>query len=355
VDARITITVKALRACVGTAARRGVPAGALLGPIDVDPALLDDADAHVPIELVFRAWTAAPVLANDPAFGLHAAETMRAMGAHVLDYVAAHCERPRDLFEAIIRYQRLLMSRATIHLTVVGDVATLSHPAEAIPLARPPHLDDFVVAQWVLLLAARHRPGIPLRRVLFMHARPDDVSEYTRVFKAPLEFGAEHDAIEFDATYLDEPLEQPDPTLVVMLRRHGDALLASSAVAEATPSYSAQLRRHLLGLPSSSVANIPVAARALGTSERSLQRQLRLEGTTFKDVLDGVRHELSLRYLREGRHAIGEVAFLTGFTEVSAFSRAFRRWTGDSPAAWRRAQRLAPTANGLAPAGKTVQ
>ncbi|MEZ4653285.1 MAG: helix-turn-helix transcriptional regulator [Candidatus Eisenbacteria bacterium] len=71
-------------------------------------------------------------------------------------------------------------------------------------------------------------------------------------------------------------------------------------------------------------------------SVRTLQRQLAAEGTTFRDLLDQLRHELAIRHLESSRHAIGEIAFLLGFAEVSTFHRAFKRWAGKSPSEYRR-------------------
>lgn len=349
--APISITVKALRVCVVAAARQGVPPEALLGPLGADPALLDDADAQVPFEWVHRVWTEAPRLTGDPVFGLHAAEITAPLHAHVIDYVAAHCRRPRDVFEAIERYQRLLMSRADLRLQAADGVASFAHFPEAVPGGkRPPQLDDFVVAQWVLLVRARSARGFPLRRVLFQHEAPADASEYARIFQAIVAFGQDRDAIEFDEALLDLELQGADATLLAILRRHADALLSR---APEPPSTTDALRRHLIKLPPSIVPEVHAVARALGMSERTLQRRLGDEGTSFKAVLDGVRREFSLSYLRDPRHSISDVAFLVGFAEVSAFSRAFRRWTRESPAGFRRSLSVAPGANSLAPAGKT--
>ena len=338
VTGAITITVKALRACVLAAERRGVPPTALLGPIGVDPALLMDTDAHVPFAWVAQVWTQAPLLAGDPAFGLHAAEMVVGKGSHIIDYVAEQCGTPREILQTISRYQRLLMSHTVLRLEVAGPVATFVHPPDPIPMQRPPHLEDFVVAQWALICRARSR-GFPLRRVTFLHARPPDTREHERLFQAPVEFGARQGAIEFDAELLDIPLERADPLLRGVLLRYGDGLLATAETVQ--PSLQERLRSHLAGQLPSGGASIEKAARTLGMSSRSLQRQLQTEGTAFKDVVEAVRRDLALVHMREDRHSISEVAFLAGFTEVSAFSRAFRRWTGASPTAWRR-DNLAP-------------
>ena len=333
VTGAITITVKALRACVLAAERRGVPAAALLGPIGADPAVLMDTDAHVPFAWVVQAWTQAPLLAGDPAFGLHAAEMVVGKGSHIIDFVIQQCGTPRDILQTISRYQRLLMSHTVLRLEVAGPVATFVHPPDPIPTLRPPQLDDFVVAQWVLVCRARSR-GFPLRRVTFLHARPPDTREHERLFQAPVEFGAREDAIEFDAELLDTPLEHADPLLRSVLLRYGDGLLATAEAVQA--SLRDRLRGHLVGHLPSGGASIEKAARTLGMSSRSLQRQLQAEGTAFKDVVEAVRRDLALAHMHEDRHSVSEIAFLAGFTEVSAFSRAFRRWTGESPTAWRR-------------------
>ncbi|WP_434428056.1 AraC family transcriptional regulator [Nannocystis pusilla] len=348
--ARLTITVKALRACVLAAERRGVAPAAVLGPLGVDPALFADPDAQVAFETVLAAWNEASRLTGDPAFGLLAAETMIARGAHIIDYVAAHCATPRELFGSITRYQRLLMSHTDLRLEVAGDTAAFVHSPERAPFARPRHLAEFVVAQWVLLLRSRRAAGFPLRRVRFVHAAPPTTDAHARLFQAPLEFGAPHDGIEFDADLLDLPLERGDPTLMHMLRRYGDELLASSAGPPAT--LQDRLRAHLAGRLAAGAPSIDLAARALGMSTRSLQRQLRAEGTVFKDVVEAARRDLALGHLRAGRSSVSEVAFLLGFTEVSAFSRAFRRWTGESPSTWRRAH-VAPADKPVAPTVKT--
>jgi AraC-like DNA-binding protein len=350
--APITISAKILRACVLAAEQRGVSREVLLGPLGADPALLDDADASVPIAWALRVWTAAPALTGDAAFGLHAAELMAATRAHVIDYAAAYCRTPREMFETIVRYQRLLMSRAQVRFTVSDRVASFSRPRETAGFTRPAHLDDFVIAQWVLALRARLSQGFALR-VQFVHAAPASADEHARVLQCPVVFDAAFDAIEFDASLLDVPLDRPDATLVAMIHRHADALLAGMPSTTWRPEARdavdgddgdararvTALRRHLIGRAPGGETTIRQVARALATSPRSLQRELHAAGTSFSEVVSDARRERAQAYLREGRYSVSEVAFLLGFAEVSAFSRAFRRWTGESPIEWRRANR----------------
>lgn len=345
-----TISAKALRVCVLAAARLGVPPEKLMGPLGVDPSALEDADAHVPLAWVARAWNEAPALTGDPYFGLHAAEMLGAVQGHVVDYIAQHCRTARELFEALVRYRRLMMSRSDLQLHLSKRAASFVMARDE-DLPRVPQFDDFVVAQWALLLRGRASSGFPLRAVRFAHPAPTagDLGEYARLFGAAvLEFDAPLLGIEFDPALLDVPFARADHTLASVLRRHADARLAQLAPAADSPSFLAALRAQLATRALTSETSMRAVARGLGLSVRSLQRRLHEAGTSYSDVLDGVRRELALRHLGEGRHSVGEVAFLVGFSQVPAFSRAFRRWTGESPQQWRRASGAAGTRSGAA-------
>jgi AraC-like DNA-binding protein len=139
----------------------------------------------------------------------------------------------------------------------------------------------------------------------------------------------------FDAALLEAPIVRADPALAAVLRRHAEDLLA--ALPDVT-SAAALVRRHLGETLASQPPDVARAAKALGMSARSLQRKLEEEGTSFKAVVDEARRALAITHLRDERRSITDVAFLVGFSETSAFSRAFRRWTGKSPIDWRREQ-----------------
>lgn len=137
-----------------------------------------------------------------------------------------------------------------------------------------------------------------------------------------------------DAAVLRRPVPAADAELSRIVTAHADGLL--ERLGSPAASWSDRVRRALLQGLDGERATLPAVARQLGLSERSLQRRLRDEGTGFAPLLDAVRHELALRWVGEGRLALGEVAYLLGFSEPSAFHRAFRRWTGTTPQAMRR-------------------
>ncbi|WP_437691832.1 AraC family transcriptional regulator [Sorangium sp. So ce176] len=328
---RPTGCIKALRLCVLIASRAGVDPREALAVAEVDPALLEDPTARVPHDTVARAWTRIPELARDPAFGLHAAELLVGQLFDVVDFVTAQCATVREAIGCVLRYQRLIHDALDVRLTVDGARARISQRfAGAVA---PPQLSSFILGLWVL--RARDLTGVPFapHRVTFAHPAPADRGEYDRLLGVPLVFGADENAVLFDAAFLDTPTQRADPALGAVLRRHADELLARLP---AEPSVRGALERHLVEALGRGVPDVAAAARALGMSARTLQRRLGDEGESYKSVLDEARRKLAVAHMRERGRTISEVAFLLGFSEVSAFSRAFRRWTGHSPAAYRR-------------------
>ena len=332
------VTARAVWIGVEAARRLGVDPERLLTPLGTTMGALADPELQVSLRWVAHVWTEAPRLADDPAFGLHAAELAVGMRGHVLDYVATLCACPRDYFTASARYQRLLISKSDMRLVEGGDRARFE--AGARPTDRPPPMDDFVFAQLVLRLRPRSSAGFPLRRVAFEHRAPSSPSirdEYTRVFQAPVEFAAPLDLLEFDRSYLDAPLADADPTLVAILRSHADRQLTKipgGSAPEGPVTRSLVDAIETVGLVT--MPDVEIMAKRLGQSSRSLQRRLGEEGTSYREVIDRLRHREALRYLGDPRYSVTDVSFLLGFAEVSAFSRAFRRWTGETAASWRR-------------------
>src|SRR5215475_10405603 len=160
------------------------------------------------------------------------------------------------------------------------------------------------------------------------------VREYERFYRAPLEFGALATAFLLRNDDLARPVVSSDATLTGYLDQLAEQLLAALGGGDTLRD---QVCRLLWSELSAGVPGLEGVGRVLGMSPRTLQRRLREEGTTFRAVLTQVRHDLARPLLGDGRLAVAEVAFLLGYEDPSAFHRAFRRWSGRSPRAFRRA------------------
>ncbi|MEW6497266.1 MAG: helix-turn-helix domain-containing protein, partial [Cyanobacteriota bacterium] len=192
--------------------------------------------------------------------------------------------------------------------------------------------------QWIvanMVLNAQRMTGLDVAplKVGFQHQQPEDVSAYQRLFRSPLAFEQSVNFVIVDARVLKQPLLKSDPGLCAVLDRHAEDLLAKlprqeSIVDSVRQEISAGLRGGDPGLDA--------IANKLGIAPRTLQRKLKEAGTSHQELLDEMRRELSIYYLQERDMAVCEVAFLLGFSETSAFHRAFKRWTGTTPGEFRR-------------------
>jgi AraC-like DNA-binding protein len=169
-------------------------------------------------------------------------------------------------------------------------------------------------------------------QVKFAHPAPSVVREHERVFQAPIRFTAGENALVFPSELLHLPCRTADPGLLAVLSRHADQILS---VLPQTDSWSDRIRRTAAEELGRGTAPVEQVARRLGLSVRSLQRRLAEEGTSYTELLDGIRHELAVRYFRDSRLSIAQIALLLGYAETSSFDRSFRRWCGMSPSDYR--------------------
>lgn len=329
-----TACIKAIRVCVLTAAQSGMSPLDVAKFLELDPELLQDSTARVHHSVVVRAWEELPNITGDANFGLRAAEIVAAAHFDIVDYVAAQASTMRGSIDCLLRHQRLLHEDLDVHLSMDEGEMRLQQRLRSVPRT-PRHFAEFIVAIWVLRGRFLTGKTIPLRRVYFQHAPPENIEMHRRIFAAPLEFLHPHNGFTFPADYLDMPVRGGDPALGALLERHAADLLARLPQRDDVQS---RLKASLFSRISNELPSMDDMAKSLGMSARTLQRALQSEGTTYQNVLDEVRRDMALEHLRDPQRTVSEIAFLVGFVEVGAFTRAFKRWTGENPSTYRRRQ-----------------
>lgn len=329
-----TACIKAIRICVLTAAQFGMSPLDVAKHLELDPDLLQDSTARVHHGVVVRAWEELPKITGNANFGLHAAEIVAAAHFDIVDYVAAQASTMRGSIDCLLRHQRLLHEDLDVQLLHAEGETRLQQRLRSVPRT-PRHFAEFILAIWVLRARVLTGKTIPLRRVYFQHPPPGDIDMHRRIFGALLEFLHPHNGFTFPAEYLDVPVRGGDPALGALLERHAIDLLARLPQRDDVQS---RLKAALLSKISNELPSMEDTAKTLGMSARTLQRALQAEGTTYQNVLDDLRRDMALEYLRDPQRTVSEIAFLVGFVEVGAFTRAFKRWTGENPSMYRRRQ-----------------
>lgn len=319
---------------VQVAASRGVDAAALMAEAGFVAGWLDDVEASMPLAVEERLWQRAAEHTSDPLFGLHAAQAIRPGAFDVLDYAVRTAPTLRAALLRLARYNRLVHDLATFELVDEGGALRVLHRFAGEGVGPCRHAAEFTLASLMVVGAQIGGQALTAQAVAFAHEAQGDVQAFSDVFGVEPLFGAPVSCLVLAAHRLDQPLPAADPALSRIVTAHAEQLLLAHG--PALPSVVEQVRQQLAQNMANGPMGLRDVAQRLHLSERSLQRRLDAEGTRFADLVDDVRRELALRYIADERLALGEVAYLLGFAEPSPFHRAFKRWTGTTPAAARR-------------------
>jgi AraC-like DNA-binding protein len=312
------LLVRPLAAAVGSAGL-----AELLGATDLTPQILADDDARISPAQFCVAWSESMRLADNRALALAIAGATPPGAFGIVEYVCRSAPTLRVALLQWVRYLNLLDDAVTVGLAIDDDRAYLRVERESEAPAPASHeLCWALVAKY-----ARDLSTVPFRLHAVEFAHAGDPAAYRTWFDAPIVFGAERTQLVMPRAALDASLVSADPTLLAILTRAADELLKK---APNDPLMTSQVKRVLHETLRSDEGHIDVVAKRLGLTSRSLQRRLKDEQTTFNAIREDVRRELAQRYLADGL-AIAEISFLLGFSEPSAFFRAFKRWTGTTP------------------------
>jgi AraC-like DNA-binding protein len=322
-----------LRALIRAADAMGVDPRVFCARLDLGMARVEE-DASVPTLLLARAWLLAPELSGDPLFGLHAGEHAELGAYDVLDYLFYTSATLEQALRSTEQFQRVLSDIWRVELIVEPDVARFRHwvPDDYVqPLW---HAWDYFFSGSFKRVRAVLGPGVVPRAVRMMHAPAEPRAEYERCFGCAVEFDQPIGEFVFDAAILKQPLLSSNPSLHRVVRRHAHELLARVS---SDRDLLVRARTLLPDLLPDRRLSLAMLAVRLGVSTRTLQRGLGEHGTGYKQLIDQVREELAVRRLEPATLSVQEVATSLGFDSQASFTRAFRRWRGESPTAFQKA------------------
>ncbi|MFI9099969.1 AraC family transcriptional regulator [Streptomyces fildesensis] len=329
-----TITVHRVRAALRGAQRLGIDTAPLLQRAQIAPLLLGDDRARVTdaqftclVKELHRAT-------NDEFLGLGPAPSPRGTFA----MMCCTALGGRDLGAALdraVRFYGLFPSGPALAVRASGAVARFTVRGELTD--DPDHfLSECLVVIWHRLSSWLVGSRIPLLYAEFAYPAPPHRAEYDLLFGCPVRFGAEHTGASFDAHWLDAPLIQDESALGELLRRAPADLLSRR---DYGTTVTEQIRRTMARalITRTRLPEAPEIAARLAVSPATLRRRLTAEGTSFQRLKDSVRRDAAIAGLSEGHEPIAQLAARLGFSEDTAFHRAFRRWTGTTPGAYRHA------------------
>jgi AraC-like DNA-binding protein len=294
-----------------------------------------DPDVRVPEASAESAWRLATNMTGDAAIGVHVAESLPRGALDLVEYAFRSSASLAAGLERLARYGRVLSDRVAARMETHGE-GLLLLVRDTGRTALHPGRAEFALA--TALKFARESTGADIAplQVCFAHAAPKDESEHRRFFRRPVRFGAGANSMILRAADAARPLHAADEVLAAIVHRRLDKILAERD-RPGSGQLSGRVRRMLVEHLGETTPTPETMARALGVSARTLSRRLADEGTSFRNTLDDVRQEFACALLQDHSLSVADVAFFLEYSEPAAFNRSFRRWTGQTPRAFRQA------------------
>lgn len=338
-----TVASGYVRSLIDFAVQRGAGREALLAGAGIAPELLADHDARLPFQSYVRAMGVAKQLTGDPALALR-------YGAHVdlsdISVTGLLALASRDMDEALDqlnRYGALVVEVPGLcgapRFVVVDEDTGAGEERWLIDRRGDPNSFPELTESTLARMVCRPRafaPSLRAHAVEVTHSAPAHAAAYQEILGCPVRFGAARNAMRIDRSWGPHPVAVTPRYVFGILAAHADTLLERHS---GTNTVRGAVERLLLPDLHKGSPGVDGIARALGMSRQTLFRRLKAEGTSFAAVVDGMRARLARDYLAAGKVSISETAYLVGFSDPAAFSRAFKRWTGASPADWRKGAR----------------
>lgn len=330
---------------VRVAEQRGVAKSTVLTSARVPAEVLETPEAPLPLEAIYDGWAAAMRAVRDDGLPVYVARTFSIEQYSVLGFVVMTAASGREALARVVRFVSLItnhggrwqMEEMTDALRVRwlrDGERTLGHRvANESVLAEFMHVTRQVLGADVNALA-----------VSFRHAAPSNTELHAEHFGVRPRWQAEADEIVLPKSVLTAVPSFANPALSRHFESFAQRLLQeASEEPDRDAKTTARVRSAIVeALPDGEPVSRAIAKR-LGMSERTLRRALANEGESFSGLVEAVRKERALRLIADRRASLAEVAFSLGFSELSAFSRAFKRWHGRAPSEVRREAQLAAT------------
>lgn len=306
----------------------------ILGPLGLKRTTFSSTHGFIPSADFARVLEEAARVTGDDCFGLHFGERYHPKNIGPLIYVVLNSPTIAVGLENIARYLRVHNEAADVSFVLGPKWAYLRHLLAdlAADESRRQHNEYSLAVGLGTIRLMVGSDWAPVE-VQFEHKPPGETSEHARVFGAPVSFGHPANAFVVEPEFCQRQIPAADARLYPILRRYLDRILDELPPEDGLLTSA---RRAIGDLMRQGEPKLGPVANKLAIGPRTLQRRLKERGADFKALVDDTRRRFSLRYLQDRKNTLTEVAYLLGYSEVSAFNRAFKRWTGSTPSDYRR-------------------
>ncbi len=332
-SSRLTVSAGLARGLLHLAVSKGADHALLLARAGLSAKDLEDQDKRIAFPKYVALMRHGQALSGDPALALHFGESNDLAEISVVGLLAYTCETMAEVTKQLNRYGRLVVE-------FDGPLKRFSFTRDSRGLwvidnrGNPNAFPELTEATFARAVCDPRRFGAMqvARAIEVTHAAPAYRDEYERILGAPVTFDAPRNAMPLDESVGTQKVAVQPRYAFGIFAEHADALLETLRNSK---TMRGRVEESLVSILHTGDASIEHIADKLGVSRSTLFNRLQEEGTTFSKVLDELRHKMAVDYLRGKKVSVNETAYLVGFSEPAAFSRAFKRWTGQSPKGFR--------------------
>ena len=299
----------------------------------IDPATLHDPSGRVSQAAVQRLWHCVADTIDDPYFAFRLGKLWHPSYMHALGYAWLASSSLRTALNRLVRYIKVVNDEIVVKLDEDDDTLTVlvDNPARVDP---PYWFSDADLTILMAMCRAIFGDELTPVKVTFRHEPPASTKDYFTCFRCPVEFSAPENSMVLALDDVDTELPGSNP----MLARLNDQVMTEYLAHIDKEDIVNRTKAEIIKLLADGRVSDELVADALNVSTRTLQRRLHEQGTTFKALLTEVRKDLAIRYIHDHKMTLTELSFRLGFSEMSAFSRALKGWTGQSPRDYREAR-----------------
>ena len=306
----------------------GVPVAPLLRRVGLTPELIAEPEERLSVHRQIALLNEAATALKDDCLGFTLARDFDLREIGLVYYVMASSQTLGDALKRLAHYSKVT-NEALVFGCREGNRLTINLSYSGVPRHSDRHQIEFCIFAVLRICRVLTGHNVVPQQFSVSHYRSEGTSEMARFVGTKVEFGADADEFVLNVEARELPLTHSDPYLNKLLLKDCEAALADRK------ENASQLRTRVENAISSMLPHgrvlVEDIALSLGMSKRTLTRKLADEGSNFSEVFEQLRHDLAVRYLRDRKLHVSKIAWLLGFNEVSAFTHAFKRWTGMTP------------------------
>ncbi|HTB89134.1 MAG TPA: AraC family transcriptional regulator [Steroidobacteraceae bacterium] len=325
-----TIAICFVASALQSVRGRDLDADELLANVGLSSSLLQVPQARVSAKHYGALWRAIAAALDDEFFGQDS-RRMKVGSFAMLCHAVLSCKTLGQALDRSLRFYALILD------DISGTAERDAKEARIVLHEHAPGVPQFAHELLLMLLYGVScwlvSRRIPILRTEFSYAEPAHSAEYRLMYSADLRFDRPHTLLAFEASYLDLPVVQNERSAKEFLRTAPESILLKYKNGS---SLTARVRRRLRQFLPGTVPDFEQLADEMSMTPATMRRRLHEEGESYQSIKDQLRRDLAISYLSHSKRSVMDIALELGFSERSAFHRAFRKWTGASPGEFRR-------------------